>query len=83
MTSHARSVAPAVGNKPADGDTDLADWFGCRSVSAVEGVVNNGPGSLLTVLYSEELSIEMDDVLSQDDDEEDRLIKSWTPQFKY
>jgi Zn-dependent peptidase ImmA (M78 family) len=79
----ARSVASAGGSKSSNGESDLADWFGCRSVSAIEGVVSNGPGSLLTVLYSEELSIEMDDVLSQDDEEEERLIKSWTPQLKY
>ena len=67
---------------PVSDDVDLQDWFGCdKSCPAREEVISlRSPTELLTVLYSEELSIADDDL--SDEDEEADLIERWTPRFR-
>ena len=68
--------------EPMADDVDLQDWFGSdRSLPAREEVISlRNPTELLTVLYSERLSIADDG--DGDDDEEADLIESWTPRFR-
>lgn len=63
------------------GQTTLVDWFGGNTdVPLDEEVIGLGRyGYTLTVLSSEELPIPS----YEDDDEEDRLLESWTPKFAY
>lgn len=76
----ARSGRRAV--EPLSENVDLQVWFGSdRSHPATEEVISlRTPGELLTVLYSERLSIADDDY--GDDDEEADLIERWTPRFR-
>lgn len=68
--------------EPLSDETDLQDWFGSdRSRPAREEVISlRSPAELLTVLYSERLSLADDE--RGDEDEEIDLIESWTPRFK-
>jgi hypothetical protein len=67
---------------PVSDDVDLQDWFGCdKSCPAREEVISlRSATELLTVLYSEQLSIADDDL--SDEDEEADLIERWTPRFR-
>lgn len=62
-------------------ETDLQDWFGSdHSYPGREEVLTlRSAGELLTVLYSERISVADDD--EGEIDEEADLIESWTPRF--
>ena len=66
-----------------NGQIDIMDWLGgSRSVMATEEVVGLGKyGKTLTVLTCH---INLDETYQDDEDEddEDRLIESWTPRFR-
>jgi hypothetical protein len=63
------------------GEARFSDWFeGARDTRLDEEVVGLGRyGLTLTVLTSEELPLDPE----EEDDEEQRLIDSWTPRFAY
>jgi hypothetical protein len=63
------------------GEARFSDWFeGMRHTRLDEEVVGLGRyGLTLTVLTSEELPLDPE----EDDDEEQRLVDSWTPRFAY
>ena len=64
------------------GQTDMADWFGGRSLALDEEVLGLGRyGYTLTVLSSEALCTDPDD--EQEDDEDSTLVDKWTPRFAY
>jgi Zn-dependent peptidase ImmA (M78 family) len=67
---------------PLSDDTDLQDWFGSdQSHPAREEVLSlRSADELLTVLYSDQLSL-ADDV-DEDTEEEADLIERWTPRFR-
>jgi Zn-dependent peptidase ImmA (M78 family) len=67
---------------PVSDDTDLQDWFASdQSHPAREEVLSlRSAGELLTVLYSNRLSL-ADDV-DEDSEEEADLIERWTPRFR-
>lgn len=62
------------------GETNLAQWFSCeRQLALDEEVMGLGSyGFTLTVLSSEELAEDPDD---EANDEEEKLLDSWTPKF--
>lgn len=63
-----------------EGDADLSDWLGGRSVKGYEEVIGLGRyGKTLTVLTTGNLP---DPTYGADDDDEETLIESWTPRFK-
>lgn len=64
------------------GTTTLAEWFSCtRRLQLDEEVIGLGKyGFTLTVLSSEELAADPDDEALE---EEQELLKSWTPKFAY
>lgn len=63
-----------------EGDADLSDWLGGRSVKGYEEVIGLGRyGKTLTVLTTGNLA---DPTYGADDDDEETLIESWTPRFK-
>lgn len=65
----------------AEADIDIMDWLGgSRSVQGTEEVIGLGSyGKTLTVLTCPSL---VDETYQEDDeDEEESLIKSWTPRF--
>lgn len=82
MTSRFNSDASnvAAGKRAAD-TTTLSHWFdGPRSVELDEQVVGLGSyGYTLTVLSGEALADDPD----EEEDEEARLIESYTPRFAY
>jgi hypothetical protein len=63
------------------GEADLRDWLGGTTMATVseETVGLGGYGKLLTILSSGQIGRE-DEVGEEDD--EDALIKSWTPRFR-
>ncbi len=67
--------------EPMGEETDLQDWFGSdHSYPGREEVLTlRSAGELLTVLYSERISVADDD--EGEIDEEADLIESWTPRF--
>ena len=69
-------------DEPVADETDLQDWFaGEHSHPAREEVLSlRSAGELLTVLYSDRLSLTAED--DGEFDEETELIDSWTPKFR-
>lgn len=63
------------------GSTRLTEWFGGeRTIALEEEIIGLGNyGYTLTVLSSESLPDDPDEV----DDEEEKLVASWTPRFAY
>lgn len=61
---------------------DLIDWFDCPKSHVVsEDVIGLGTyGKTLTVLYSERLAAEAEGL--DEEDEDQKLEESWTPQFR-
>jgi len=76
------SEAANISNrKSICGSTRLADWFGGEKMIALEEeIVGLGSyGYTLTVLSSDLLADDPDEV----EDEEEKLVASWTPRFAY
>ena len=69
-------------DEPMGEETDLQDWFGSdHSYPGREEVLTlRSADELLTVLYSERISLAADD--ESEMDEEADLIESWTPRFR-
>lgn len=67
---------------PLTDDTDLQDWFASEhSHPAREEVLSlRSPAELLTVLYSQRLSLA--DAADDDSEEEADLIERWTPRYR-
>lgn len=63
-----------------EGDVDLSDWLGGRSVVGYEEIIGlGGYGKTLTVLTTGNLP---DPTYGADEDDEETLVESWTPRFK-